>query len=303
MNRARYPRKAVHAVFMLLICIAARADDSEGIIGIVLSVRGELVQTYGGTAAPVKPGGKVYKKSVIALAEGEKRGKVQVGLNSGPVVYTRFPVSFEKSAFDEINPELKDNYISCIGGTVLRSKGIENETKILEWYMPYLGAIGAGELKGGFSLAFGKTYRSDESLVIDPLYFKFRQGVSIQNASFAIVNKETEKTECEAASFEKQGGDYTVRLDQIVYGYGVEYAIVADFRLFDGTSEKVEITYYVYGDEEIAFIEEEVVGMFGEGTSDYEKALIRAGRYRYYEMNIKALLILKSIGIDLDGML
>jgi hypothetical protein len=276
---------------------------AEEVIGVVLSVKGDLIQTNGNTKEEVKPGTKIYKNSVITLPEGVKRGKLQIGSNSGPIVYTRFPVSFDRTTFIALSAEQQDNYISCIGGSVLRSKGITNDTEIIEWYIAYLGALGEKDLKEGFSLVFSNNKRSDENLIVNPLYVRFKEGVAIQSASFNIINKDEKTIVCEKAHYDKQGGDYAIQFDQIAYDYGVAYAIEAVFELFDGRKEKVEVTFYVYGDEEIAFIEEEARGMFSEGMSDYEKDLVRAGRYRYYEMTLKAFEILKSIGVDLDGML
>jgi hypothetical protein len=303
MDGVKNPGIVMLILIFLLTIISVHSVMAEEVVGVVLSVKGDLIQTCDNTKEELKPGTKIYKNSVITLSEGTQRGKLQIGSNSGPVVYTRFPVSFDKTTFMALSVEQQDNYISCIGGSVLRSKGIKNETEIIEWYIAYLGALGENDLKEGFSLVFSKNKRSDENLIINPLYIKFKEGVKIQNASFNIINKDEKTIVCERAHYNQQGGDYTIQLHQITYEFGIAYAIEAVFLLFDGRKEKVRVTFYVYGDEEIAFIEEEAKEMFSEGMSDYEKNLIRAGRYRYYEMTLKAFEILKSIGVDLDGML
>lgn len=285
-------------LFIFILCTIYSSDDD--VIGIVLTTRGNLVLERGDTTTPLVPGNKVYRDSIIKLDQGSGRGKIQIGSNSGPVIYSRFPVKFTMTAFTPLSTAKQDHYISCIGGTVLTSRSVN----LFDWFMSTLGALDEEEIKNGFSVAFSKNKNSSISLTLDPIYFKIKDDVRIKSISGKLINKdEDNKVELDSIRIEKKNNDWIIILDQYDYEYAVEYAIKTSVTHMNNKSENFEFSFYVYGDKEIDYIETEVHEMTDDGETDFGKAIIRAGRYRYYEMHVKGLRILKEAGIDIDGML
>jgi len=295
-------RNAIYAfiiVFSVFSLLPSPGVEEE-VIGIVLTIKGNLVQKRNDSVNAIFPGDKIYKESVIELEEGSSRAKIQIGSESGPVIYTRFPVKFDKTNFNQLSPDQQDNYIACIGGTILTSRSVT----LFNWFMNNLGALEEKDIKSGFSVVFSKNKNSKESLILDPLYFRLKDDVNIKAVTAKLINKD-ENNRVEAASLviEKKSQDWIIPLDQFEYEYAVEYAVKATVIYMNNKQENTEFSFYVYGAEEIAYIETEARELYSEDVTSFQKAVIRAGRYRYYEMHLKGMSILKEAGIDIDGML
>ena len=212
----------------------------------------------------------------------------------------RFPVKFDKTNFVQLSPDRQDNYIACIGGTVLTSRSVT----LFDWFMNNLGALDEKDIKNGFSVVFSKNKNSKESLILDPVYFKLKDNVNIKAVTAKLINKdENNKVEAASLVIEKKSQDWVIVLDQFEYEYAVEYAVKTTVIYMNNKQENTEFSFYVYGAEEIAYIEAEAKEMYTEDESSFQKAIIRAGRYRYYEMHLKGMNILKEAGIDIEGML
>jgi hypothetical protein len=283
--------------FLILSPLAGSEDD---VIGIVLTIKGNLVQERGEEATPLISGDKVYRDSIIKLEQNSGRGKIQIGSNSGPVIYTRFPVKFTQTSFTPLSEAKQDHYISCVGGTVLTSRSVT----LFDWFMKNLGALDEMDIKNGFSVVFSRNKNSSKSLLLDPLSFKIKDDVQIKSITGTLINKDEDgRIVLDTITIRRTGNDWTIPLDQYDYEYAVEYAIKTTITHMNNKEEIFEFTFYVYGEEEIDFIEAEAGELVTGGETDFEKAVIRAGRYRYYEMHLKGMRILKEAGIDIDGML
>ncbi|MBN2442319.1 MAG: hypothetical protein JXJ04_13275 [Spirochaetales bacterium] len=288
------------SAFISIITLCTIVSETDDVIGIVLTIKGNLVQEQGDTVSTISPGDKVYKDSVIRLEDDKGRAKVQIGSDSGPVIYTRFPVKFATTSFASLSPGEQDNYISCIGGTVLKSRSVN----LFDWFMKNLGAIGESDIKNGFSVVFSKTKNSEENLSLDPLYFKLKDDIRIKSITGTLINKdENNRVESETLKIEKKGSDWKIAFDQYPYEYAIEYAIKTSVIYMDDKTEIFEFSFYVYGKEEIDYIEAEAKELFTPGESEFKKAIIRAGHYRNYEMHIKGMEILKEAGVDIEGLL
>ena len=112
----------IFIMLFFLLSFIVYADDESDVIGIVFSVKGNLICKNAGTEEELKPGAKIYTSSLIQLVEGAGRGKIQIITSSGPVVYSRFPIVFNKTAFVSLSAKQQDNYIASIGGTVLTGR-------------------------------------------------------------------------------------------------------------------------------------------------------------------------------------
>lgn len=293
-NLFQFPIAVILIVFIL--CTLHSSEDE--VIGIVLTKKGDLFLERGDSAKSLDPGDKVYRDSVITLGSG--RGKVQIGSDAGPVIYSRFPVKFSDTTFTPLSAAKQDHYISCIGGTVLRSKGLP----MFDWFMNPLGALDEKDIKNGFSVVFSRNKDSSVSLILDPLYFKIKDDTQIKSINGKLINKEEDnRVELDSIVIEKKNKDWIIAFDQYNYEYSVLYAVKTSITHMNDVQENIEISFYVYGKEEIEFIEAEAAELFSPDETDFGKAIIRAGRYRYYEMHLKGMSILKEAGIDIEGML
>ncbi|MBN2536069.1 MAG: hypothetical protein JXB88_24525 [Spirochaetales bacterium] len=297
-RKVPYTLIIVSMIVVFILCTIYSSEDE--VIGIVLTFKGNLILDRGDSTKTLIPGDRVYRDSLIKLEEETGRGKVQIGSDAGPVIYTRFPVNFKTTSFKPIPPEKQDNYISCVGGTVLTSRSLT----LFDWFMNTLGALDKKDIGNGFSVVLSKNKNSSENLSLDPLYFRIKDDVQIQSISGKLVNKdEDSRVEVDAMVIEKKNKDWIIALDQYDYEYAVEYAVKATITLMNNKKENFEFSFYVYGEEEIKFIEAEAEELYPLDNTDFGKAIIRAGRYRYYEMHLKGMSILKEAGIDIDGML
>jgi hypothetical protein len=285
---------AMFAIFPIFLF----TQSSEDTVAVVLSVSGDVVFSVGGKEFALSPSVVLTKTSVIALKKGAKTGKVQIGTIDGPIVFKKFPVKLDSIDLKTIPGDMRDNYIASIGGTILRSKG--PEAKIFEWSTD-LGALDASDVEKGFSVVVSQTKSSAENFSLNPLYFKLKAGIKVKSGSYKIVGDTTGVFHAQGTWSEKDG-DLAFSLDSLEYENGVDYRVHNLFTLADGTIAEWSFVYTIYKTEDVSYVEAEVWKMLAGMDRDFDKKILRAGRYQSYNFKLKALSILKDAGIDIEGM-
>ena len=292
--------KAILGFLIIVTAVSFSGYTDDQIIGVVLSVKGKLLLAEGEETRELLAGDAVRKTTSIELAEGERRAKVQIGSHAGPIVYTRFPVTFDISTLQGLSREQEENYIACLGGTPLRSKTPSRSA--LAWKLDMLGAIHEESIEAGFSVVMSPEKSSSENLSLDPVYFRMVEGLGVKKVTFSLQNNDLGKTVVKEKQLERQNDGFVFSFASLPLNHETEYQVNLTFVLKDGAKISEFFVFFVYGDAEINFIEEEAAFLLSGDENDFEKGLIRAGTYRNYAMHLKALAILKDIGIDIEGM-
>jgi hypothetical protein len=317
--KKRFLKKKIFIFIILFIHSFLFSETEDDVIGIVFSIKGTLVLEREGKKENIEPGVMIYKTSLIRLAEATKRGKIQIITSEGPVVYSRFPITFQNTAFAILSDKQQENYIASIGGTVVRdraggggdkflsdngfiSEEISSGDKIFEWYMD-LKVLDSREIKEGFTLVMSKDKSSLENLSLNPLYFKLCDDVEVQHISFEVMEDKTFTTVYESGEPKKKDGDFVYLFDCFKYTCNTPYLVVATITFSDGNTDYWEFSYTIAGMETINRIEEEASRKCSGDESDFEKMLIRAHMYREYDMELTYLRILKDCNLDIEHLM
>ncbi|MBN2532291.1 MAG: DUF4384 domain-containing protein [Spirochaetales bacterium] len=110
--------------FVLLFSVHAAGEENP-VIGIVLSVSGNIVQQVDNNTFELEKGSRIIRAGSLELSQTGQRGRILIGTDAGPVLYTRFPVPIGDTAKAPLSDELIANYLACTGGSVLTAKGLE----------------------------------------------------------------------------------------------------------------------------------------------------------------------------------
>jgi hypothetical protein len=289
----------------ILICIVAgllSADSKENTIGVVLSLSGDLVLQSDGGEKTLAPRDLLSGTSIIALKKGAKTGKVQIGTIDGPIVFKKFPVKLGSANLKAIPDDLKDNYIASIGGTVLRGGHNKEIIGLFDWSIQNIGALDAKEIEKGLDIIVSSTKSSKENFSLNPIYFKLEPGVEIKSATCDVVEDTTGVRHGEGKWLSKDG-ELLFRIDPTKYEPGVDYSVRTQFKLKDGSDAQWSLGFTIFGNEDVSYVEDEIGKALSGKERDFEKKIIRAGKYQNYNFKLKALGILKDAGIEIDGML
>lgn len=303
-------------ILFFILSFILSADTESEVIGIIFSVKGDVILKTAEGEEECEPGIKVYKESVIILAEGSRRGKIQIITSRGPVVYSRFPVKFKESTFASLSVKQQDNFIASIGGTVLSGRASDAEDDFLDddidedssvadtlfdWHMEP-GVLAREDIEKGFTLVLSREKSSKENLSLHPLYFKFRESIQFTDISFEIMKDNTFATVYENGKFSKSGNDLVFSFDCFAYEDDTPYIVEVVITFSGDYIDYWEFGYTIAGKKKIAEIEAEASRQYAGIESDFEKDLIRANVFRKYNMKLKAMQILANLGLDIEEM-
>ncbi|MBN2536462.1 MAG: hypothetical protein JXB88_26495 [Spirochaetales bacterium] len=314
-----YIKMIIITLFFLLYCILLYAEAEPDVIGIVFSVKGDFILKNPDGEEKLMPGLRVRKGSEIQLAKGSGRGKIQIITSQGPVVYSRFPVLLKETGFTALSDKQQDNYIASIGGTVLTGRAssaeknfIKDEDEIImetslantlfDWHME-LGVLAKEDIENGFTLVLGKEKSSKENLSLQPLYFRFQNTIDFTNISFEIMKDNTFTTVYKNGKFTRSGSDYVFSFDCFEYETDTPYIVDVIIEFSDDDEEYWEFGYSIAGTAKLKEIETEISRECAGAGSDFEKGLIKVKVYRKYNMTLKAMQILSTLGLDIEDIL
>lgn len=306
-------------LFLLCQSLSLYTETEPGVMGIVFSVKGTIIIKNNDQEEVLKPGEKIYQTSSIHLAPGTKKGKIQLLTSQGPVIYSRFPVTFEKNMFASLSNTQQDNYIASIGGTVLSGRGAEGNkvflgeeddigdscgfgTELFEW-KTNIGVLTEKNIKDGFSLVLSKTKNSKENASLFPLYFKIKEQIDIKEISFEIIKDNTFVTVYEKGFFKKIDDGLLFVFDCFQYEVDTPYIVEIAVTVSGDDTDYFEFGYVVAGNNKVKEIESEISRRYSGKESDFEKDLIKSRVYWEYNMKLNALAILKSLELDIEDLL
>jgi len=290
-------------ILAAFILVGVFVHGQEEVIGIISRIQGGLVHELGGKETELKRTDEITRDSVIRLAAGEKRALVEILTASGPQRFSRFPIEgFTRLA--GISQDMQDQYRTALGGKVLGTRGrLQNDpvTDIFAWSMA-LGALDAREVDGDLYLVLSRTESSRSSLSFTPVAFPLRDGVSITEARYIIIDKGLNLVEQEGR-YERRGDDWIFRFDSFDYLSDVTYEVKSLFTLEDGEEALWSFTYKIYGKDDMEFIEEDVEYSLTGKENAFQEAIVRAAVYQSYNMKLEAIRILSGIGVDVEELL
>jgi hypothetical protein len=294
--------------FLFLLCalpvtlLSAQTVEKD-VLGIVLSVKGELLHTRAGKTEAVKPSTLIFKDSVVSLKSGAKSGKIQIGTMDGPVTYKRFPCSFKSAAAVVLSRELYDNYMGSIGGVVLRSPDKSNfslSLSCMQWELNPL-LLTDDFMKDGFSLVIGNNEGSNENLSLNPLYVKLQENTIAKSVKYSLYDI-TSMESVQEGDFTATDHGFSLAFGALPFRPSGEYIL----KTFIETEDAVvnwDLTIEIYDQDSTAIVLKDAGPLLSGKKKDFDKAIVLAGVYRKYNLLLKSLQILKDAGIDLDGLL
>ncbi len=291
------------AIILLFVLggVAAFADDQ--IVGVISRLQGKLIHRLGGKATDLRRTDQISRDSTIELAEGSKRGLVEILTATGPVRYSRFPVTgFVRLA--GLTDAMRDQYRTALGGKVLGTRGgikRRGRADIFDWSME-IGTLDGRDLKQNLYLVLSGKQDSRAIGSFAPLHFNLKEDVELTKARFIIEDKTLGFVEKEG-EYEKQGEEWIFRFDDFEYESNVTYEVKNLFSLSDGSEAQWKFTYRIFNDEDMQFVEKEVEDSLAGGLNDFQKAMIRAAVYQSYRLKLSSIKTLKAIGVDIEWML
>jgi hypothetical protein len=282
-------------------------------------VKGDVLRKNNNTEEELKPGVKVYYSSVLELGRGSRRGKIQIITSQGPVLYSRFPVTFEKTAFTALSVTQQDNYIASIGGTVISGRADEADDDFLEddddfggessfadeffhWYMD-IGVLTKDTIKEGFAIVLSRSRSSREDLSLSPLYFQLNEAMTFSTLSYEIMKDHTYDTIVENGSFTKTDHGLALSFRDIPLEKDIPYIVEIAVTMKDDYTDYLEFDFSIAGTNKMKEVESEIAHKITGKESDFEKNLIKARVYWEYNLKLSALEILKSQGLNIEDMM
>ena len=291
------------AVMLLFVLGGAAAFADEQIVGIISRIQGKLIHRLGGKVTGLKRTDQISRDSTIELAEGSKRGLVEILTANGPVRYSRFPVTgFVR--LTGLSDSMQDQYRMALGGKVLGTRGglkRRGRADIFDWSME-IGTLDGGDLEQDLYLVLSGKQDSGAIGSFAPLYFKLKEDAELIKARYIIEDKTLGFVEKEG-EYEKQGEGWIFRFDDFEYESNVTYEVKNLFSLADGSEAQWKFTYRIFGEEDMGFVEEEVEHSLTGELNDFQKAMIRAAVYQSYRLKLSCIKTLNAIGVDIEWML
>ncbi|MCX7024891.1 MAG: hypothetical protein NT080_09750 [Spirochaetes bacterium] len=292
----------------------AKAEDP---VGIVLSSRdGVLVKRPGESETQARPGMKLYRDSSLVLKADMKVGIIQVfTAGEGLTAFTRFPVTFTSASIKPIPKDQADRIMAGIGGSALTSTRGKGTEKLLDWFIRIateeygvpksygnLGGIAQADIDAGLSIVFGSAASSRDSFELNPLRYRFSEGVSVKSVSVELLDAGLEPV-VPARALPAKNGEWVFAFREFTYEAGAPYVVRFSFTLADGTKAAWGTGFVARTADDIAMVESEAKEGIGPSATPFERALVRAGVYAKYELQLGYLSVLKAAGISLDGWL
>jgi hypothetical protein len=293
-----------YAAFLLLFVLAGVAAIAEDqVVGIVSRFQGKLMHRLGGKITELQRMDYISRDSRIELAEGSKRGLVEILTATGPVRYSRFPVTgfLRLTGLSDV---MQDQYRTALGGKVLVTRGafkLRSRADLFDWSME-VGTLDGRDLGQDLYLVLSTTQDSRAIGTFAPLYFKLKDGLEITDARFIIEDQSLGFVEKEG-EYEKRGDQWIYRFDNFEYESNVSYVVKNLFSLSDGSQAQWNFTYRIFSREDMEFVEQEVKDSLDGELNDFQKAMVRAAVYQTYKLKLSSIKTLKAEGVDVDGML
>ncbi|MBN1409728.1 MAG: hypothetical protein JW969_02715 [Spirochaetales bacterium] len=289
-------------VFFYVTTSLFPANTDDDILGIVLSIKGNLIHSRQGKDEEIKPTTKIYPDSVIKLKQGEKLGKLQIGTADGPVTFKRFPVTFKKLTVVTLSDDQQKNYLASIGGFVLRGNqtNMVNSSPCMAWEINPL-VLDENLIQQGFTLVISAGTSSVDTLTLKPLVFKCVDKIDPGAITYKLYNLETMEAVSEG-KFKRTEKDFSLVFKEMALEPSIDYLLRAIIK--SGTETTTwDLDFTVLSEMEISLIEEEIKQTINDTMNDFDKTIIRAGKYQYYNFKLRALSLLHEAGVDLDGLL
>jgi hypothetical protein len=291
---------------LLAIQVLAGQDNSQNVLGIVLSVKGELYHVHAGETRNLMPADQIYMDSVLQLKPGAKAAKVQIGTRDGLVVYKRFPVSFK--ALDlavALSADQRNNYLAGIGGLVMKGpvpieKSETAGEPVMEWQFAQL-VVDKDLLEQSFTLILSKSEGSFENLSLNPLYFKLSPGFGgVKTITYNLIDYKT-RSVLKTGAFSSGSAGFSLPFK----GLGLKSSAYYQMKTHltgEGISVDWDLYINVLGDEVKKKVADMAEPSLKKTDNELERKLILAGKYRIFSFELKALGLLKEAGIELDGL-
>jgi hypothetical protein len=278
-------------IFIILFLHSFLFSETEAdVIGIVFSVKGTLMLEHAGKRVNIEPGLKIYKTSLIRPGEGGGKCSIQIITSGGPVMYSRFPITFKDTTFPSLSERQQKNFIASIGGTVLHDraagggdKNLSDELfitgesssgdRFFEWYTD-IKVLHGRDIKDGFNLVLSKDKSSLENMSLNPLYFKILGDLEVRTVSFEVMEDNTFETVYESEEIKNREGDFVFSFDCFEYTVDNPYNVVATITFSDGNKDYWEFSYTIAGMETIQSIEDEAGRRCIGDESDFEIKLM-----------------------------
>ena len=298
-------KKGFHipGIIILLLLIIHPVFGQNEVIGVVSNLKGNLIHKLGNREQKLETSFKIYSNSIIQLEENSGTGLLEIITASGPIQYSRFPVSGFVQ-FQELNIALQDNYITALGGEVLGLRGDEekeltNNDEYFEWFTE-LGSLEENQAANGLLLFFSNNKSTKENLCSNPIYFKLNEDINIIDVQYKILKK-TEGLSIAKGKFINHEEGLAFSFNSFAYETDTEYLVECYLTLSNGDMINWEFVFTLAGEEYIESIEKKYESSLTGSETEFQKEIIRASVFQSNGMKIKALDILVSQGISPDN--
>ena len=304
----------INLIILLFLNFPIIAEDSpDNVIGIISGIKGSFIHKYNNKEIALTKTTRLYMDSVIIL-NSEGNGWIEVLTESGPVKYSRFPLS-GFSGISSISKAAQDKFITAIGGMVLgtrdsgfgdiKEKGYAPEWSmddsleskdVFERYLP-IDMFDENNVEQGMSLVLSANEIPED--FNKEFYFKLKEYIEPVSIKYIVYDFASNNI-IAMGSYMNSENSWIFTLNSFDYTPGKKYRVENYLLLKDDSQIEWDFSYGIYSKDRISEIDAEVTGVTGY-ESEYDWSMIYAAHYQTFGLTFKILEMLRNAGLDLSG--
>ncbi|HUV07095.1 MAG TPA: hypothetical protein VMX75_05150 [Spirochaetia bacterium] len=296
-------RNVMRRIVPLLFILAAPVCFAQNeVVGIVSRIKGELVHEAGATERKLHKLDFISRGSILRLAEGQSSGWIEILTSTGPIRFSRFPVSGFLQ-FAGLSANMQKQYRTALGGKTIGTRGaiitrgVMENIELFEWEMDP-GSLDERDIKEGLALVLSRTESSRKSGVLSPLSFRLFDGITIAEARFVILQRGTGTIEKEG-ELEKRGDDWIFHFDCFDYRTNTVYQARCLLTLEEGIEVPWDFSFRIFNEADMLDVKDEARRALTREENEFQEAMVRAALLRSYQLKISALQVLAHQGVDI----